>query len=234
MDDQAETVLLGLARGSGARSLAGMQAASGRYLRPLLGLRRGQTGAACSALGLEPWEDPQNSDPAYARTRVRQQVLPMMEELLGPGITEALARTADRLRADADALDALADEAAGCLMPGWDAPAGDGSEQRTPDVTLEVAGAGRAPGRDQDAAAEAGGDRRGSACRVAQLVARDPARCPRDVLAWPALVGPAGRNPVPAPVWQAALHDRLVSGSVAAWPTRSLGGTLNGDRVGCH
>ena len=91
----------------------GCDAASGRYLRPLLGLRRGQTGAACAALGLEPWEDPQNADPAYARTRVRQQVLPVMEELLGPGITEALARTADRLRADADALDALADEAAG-------------------------------------------------------------------------------------------------------------------------
>ena len=139
MDDQAETVLLGLARGSGARSLSGMQGASGRYLRPLLGLRRGQTGAACSALGLEPWQDPQNSDPAYARTRVRQQLLPMMEELLGPGITEALARTADWLRADADALDALTDEAAGRLMPGWDAPAADRSERRTPDVTLEVA-----------------------------------------------------------------------------------------------
>ncbi len=138
MDDQAETVLLGLARGSGARSLAGMQGASGRYLRPLLGLRRGQTGAACAALGLEPWEDPQNSDPAYARTRVRQQVLPIMEELLGPGITEALARTAGRLRADADALDALTDEAAGRLMPGWDAPAGAGAERRTADITLEV------------------------------------------------------------------------------------------------
>jgi tRNA(Ile)-lysidine synthase len=131
MDDQAETVLLGLARGSGARSLAGMRGTSGHYLRPLLGLRRWQTGAACSALRLEPWDDPQNSDPAYARTRVREQVLPMMEELLGPGITEALARTADRLRADADALDALTDEAAGRLMPGL----GDG---RTPDVTLAV------------------------------------------------------------------------------------------------
>jgi tRNA(Ile)-lysidine synthase len=111
MDDQAESVLLGLARGSGARSLAGMQAVSGRYLRPLLGLRRAQTRAACAALGLEPWDDPQNADPAYARTRVREQVLPLMEELLGPGITEALARTADQLRADAQALDQMADEA---------------------------------------------------------------------------------------------------------------------------
>jgi tRNA(Ile)-lysidine synthase len=118
MDDQAESVLLGLARGSGARSLAGMQAVSGRYLRPLLGLRRAQTKAACSALGLEPWEDPQNADPAYARTRVREHVLPLMEQLLGPGITEALARTADRLRGDADALDAMADEAAEHLRSG--------------------------------------------------------------------------------------------------------------------
>jgi len=112
MDDQAETVLLGLARGSGARSLAGMQAASGRYLRPLLGLRRAQTIAACAAQGLDPWQDPHNTDPAYARTRVRQQILPMMEDLLGPGIAEALARTAAGLRADADALDAIAGEAA--------------------------------------------------------------------------------------------------------------------------
>jgi tRNA(Ile)-lysidine synthase len=112
MDDQAETVLLGLARGSGARSLAGMDAAAGRYLRPLLRLRRSQTEAACAALGVRPWADPHNADPAYARTRVRHQILPLIEELLGPGVTEALARTADQLRADADALDALAATAA--------------------------------------------------------------------------------------------------------------------------
>jgi tRNA(Ile)-lysidine synthase len=118
MDDQAETVLLGLARGSGARSLAGMQAVAGIYVRPLLGIRRAQTRAACAALCLEPWDDPQNSDESYARVRVRRQVLPLMEDLLGPGITEALARTADGLRADADALDAIADEMAERLMPG--------------------------------------------------------------------------------------------------------------------
>jgi tRNA(Ile)-lysidine synthase len=116
LDDQAETVLLGLARGSGARSLAGMAAASGRYLRPLLGLRRAQTVAACAAQGLRPWDDPQNADDAYARTRVRQRILPLMEELLGPGVTEALARTADQLRADADALDEVAAEAAERLL----------------------------------------------------------------------------------------------------------------------
>jgi len=121
MDDQAETVLLGLARGSGARSIAGMAPAAGCYLRPLLGLRRDQTMAACTALDLRPWRDPQNEDPAFARTRVRSQILPLMEELIGPGVTEALARTADQLRSDADALDdlaaATADELVGTPVP---------------------------------------------------------------------------------------------------------------------
>src|SRR5215472_15332886 len=125
MDDQAETILLGLARGSGARSLAGMAPASGRYLRPLLGLRRAQTRAACAALGLEPWDDPQNADHAYARTRVRERILPLMEELIGPGVTEALARTADQLRADADVLDDLAAVQAGRLMRDWPERPGD-------------------------------------------------------------------------------------------------------------
>jgi tRNA(Ile)-lysidine synthase len=116
MDDQAETVLLGLARGSGARSLAGMSPASGRYLRPLLGLRREQTEAACAAAGHEPWEDPHNGCRRFARVRVRQTILPVMEELLGPGIARALARTADQLRADADALDDMAAERAAALL----------------------------------------------------------------------------------------------------------------------
>jgi tRNA(Ile)-lysidine synthase len=108
LDDQAETVLLGLARGSGARSLAGMAPSSGRYLRPLLGIRRDQTRAACAALGLEVWNDPQNHDPALTRARVRDQLMPALAEALGPGVAEALARTADLLRADADVLDGIA------------------------------------------------------------------------------------------------------------------------------
>jgi tRNA(Ile)-lysidine synthase len=107
LDDQAETVLLGLARGSGARSLAGMAARRGRYLRPLLAVRRAQTRAACTALRLDPWDDPHNRDPAYARARVRQ-AMPVLTAALGPGIAEALARSAGQLRADADVLDALA------------------------------------------------------------------------------------------------------------------------------
>ena len=108
LDDQAETVLLGLGRGSGARSLAGMVGRAGRHVRPLLGLRRADTEAACAALGLDVWHDPHNTDPAYRRVRVRGEVLPLLEEVLGGGVAEALARTADLLRADADALDAWA------------------------------------------------------------------------------------------------------------------------------
>jgi len=108
-DDQAETVLLGLARGSGLRSLAGMAGTSGRYRRPFLGLPRATTVAACAALGLTPWDDPHNDDPRYTRVRVRSRVLPVLEEELGPGVAEALARTARLARDDADALDEWAD-----------------------------------------------------------------------------------------------------------------------------
>jgi tRNA(Ile)-lysidine synthase len=108
LDDQAETVLLGLARGSGARSLAGMAAVTGRYRRPLLRIRRDQTRAACAAVGLEPWDDPHNSDLAFTRSRVRWQLMPVVTDVLGPGAAEALARTAELLRADADALDGVA------------------------------------------------------------------------------------------------------------------------------
>ena len=108
-DDQAEGVLLALARGSGTRSLAGMAPRNGRYLRPLLGLSRAQTRAACAALGLRPWDDPHNSDPAYARARVRHQLMPALEAGLGPGIAQALARSARALRVDADFLDSLAE-----------------------------------------------------------------------------------------------------------------------------
>ena len=118
LDDQAETVLLGLARGSGARSLAGMAERSGRYVRPLLGLRRTQTRAACAAQGLAAWDDPHNADPGYARVRVRRRLLPALEAELGPGVAEALARTAGQLRADADVLDELAAAATGQLEDG--------------------------------------------------------------------------------------------------------------------
>jgi tRNA(Ile)-lysidine synthase len=121
-DDQAESVLLGLARGSGTRSLAGMARRRGCFRRPLLGLSRSSTEQACRAQGLVVWSDPHNDDQRFTRVRVRHEVLPLLERELGPGVGEALARTADLARDDADALDALArdlaqvaDRGSGCL-----------------------------------------------------------------------------------------------------------------------
>jgi len=118
-DDQAETVLLGLARGSGGRAMAGMRRAFDGYRRPLLDVSRADTVTACQVEGLEVWEDPHNSDPAFTRSRVRQRVLPLLEEELGPGVADALARTAEQLRPDMELLDLQAEEAlAGCVVEG--------------------------------------------------------------------------------------------------------------------
>jgi tRNA(Ile)-lysidine synthase len=124
LDDQAETVLLGLARGSGSRSLAGMPARRGLYRRPLLGLRRATTAAACAELGLDPWQDPHNHDFRFTRARVRHQLIPALEEALGPGVAEALARTASQLRADAECLDDLAFAESGQLRGNCSDPSG--------------------------------------------------------------------------------------------------------------
>ncbi|HST65531.1 MAG TPA: ATP-binding protein, partial [Mycobacteriales bacterium] len=110
LDDQAETVLLGLGRGSGPRSIAGMRAVDGRWVRPLLGIRRATTRAACAAEHLPYRDDPQNADPRFTRVRLRTEVLPLLEDVLHGGAAAALARTADLLRDDLDALDALARE----------------------------------------------------------------------------------------------------------------------------
>ncbi|QLL24507.1 tRNA lysidine(34) synthetase TilS [Actinobacteria bacterium IMCC26103] len=107
-DDQAETVLLGLARGSGTRSLSGMATVNGKYVRPFLQLTRAQTVAACQEADLQPWSDPHNLNEKFSRVRVRNKVMPVMEEEIGPGIAAALARSAAILRDDADALDEMA------------------------------------------------------------------------------------------------------------------------------
>jgi len=109
LDDQAETVLLGLTRGSGGRSIAGMRRAFDRYRRPLLDISRDDTVTACQVLGIEFWEDPHNHDAGFTRVRVRRSVLPLLEQELGPGVTATLARTADQLRDDMDLLDDLAE-----------------------------------------------------------------------------------------------------------------------------
>lgn len=114
LDDQAETVLLRLARGSGARSLAGMRPTEGLWRRPLLALPRTVVRAsadeALGMIGERPWDDPHNADPRFARVRVRA-VVPTLQQALGPGLVAGLVRSAELLRDDADALDALARQA---------------------------------------------------------------------------------------------------------------------------
>ncbi|MDG3016900.1 tRNA lysidine(34) synthetase TilS [Corynebacteriales bacterium D3-21] len=125
LDDQAETVLLGLARGSGPRSIRGMSEFDAPWGRPLLGLRREVTRRACVELGLDPHEDPHNRDPAFTRVRLRTEVLPLLEEVLGGGVAPALARTATQLQEDGAVLDRAA---AACL-----------DRARAADGTLDVA-----------------------------------------------------------------------------------------------
>ncbi len=112
LDDQAETVLLGLGRGSGPRSVAGMRELDPPWGRPLLGVRRTVTAAACDALDLAPWADPHNANPRFRRVRLRTEALPLLEDVLAGGVAEALARTAGQLQEDLD----LLDEQAGALL----------------------------------------------------------------------------------------------------------------------
>ena len=110
-DDQAETVLLGLTRGSGARALSGMRRSFEVYRRPLLDVTRADTETACLAEGIDFWRDPHNADERFTRVRVRTKVIPVLEVELGPGVSAALARTADQLRADTEYLDAVSERA---------------------------------------------------------------------------------------------------------------------------
>ncbi|GGH64193.1 tRNA lysidine(34) synthetase TilS [Rothia aerolata] len=109
LDDQAETVLLGLARGSGTRSLAGMAEVRRQgeltLIRPLLNLRRADIEEICEAEELEPWYDPTNADESLMRARVRHTILPFLEEQLGGDVATSLARTAQILGPDSDYLD---------------------------------------------------------------------------------------------------------------------------------
>jgi tRNA(Ile)-lysidine synthase len=110
LDDQAETVLLGLGRGSGPRSMAGMRPLDRPWGRPLLAVPRSVTRDACAAMNIQPWQDPHNADSRFTRVRLRTEVLPLLEEVLSGGVAAALARTAAQLREDSEALDTLADE----------------------------------------------------------------------------------------------------------------------------
>jgi tRNA(Ile)-lysidine synthase len=173
LDDQAETVLLGLTRGSGGRSLGGMRPGFGPFRRPLLEVTRAQTEAACRAEGIAYWEDPHNTDPGFTRARIRHRVLPVLEDELGPGVAVALARTARLARQDAEALDALADQAYARAVAGTD-PA----ERADPGGRASPGGAAR-PGGRADPSGRAGPGRR--ACRdhtaldISALLAEPPA-----------------------------------------------------------
>jgi tRNA(Ile)-lysidine synthase len=139
LDDQAETVLLGLGRGSGPRSVAGMRELDPPWGRPLLGVRRSVTAAACAALDLAPWADPHNADPRFRRVRLRTEVLPLLEEVLAGGVALALARTARQLQEDLDVLD---EQACGLLA----AARRDATSETDADVAdLDVATLAPAP-----------------------------------------------------------------------------------------
>lgn len=127
LDDQAETVLLGLGRGSGARSIAGMRPYDPPWCRPLLSVRRSVTRDACAELGLTAWEDPHNTDRRFTRSRLRHEVLPLLEEVLGGGVAGALARTATALREDTELIDSLIAQAMTTSATG---SAGEGLDTR--------------------------------------------------------------------------------------------------------
>ncbi len=159
LDDQAETVLLGLARGSGARSLGGMRIvtphesvqsalAGVTIVRPLLGLRRTLVAQSLTDQGIAPWQDPHNADVAYARVRARTSVLPLLEKELGPGVAEALARTATQLTDDSDYLDAVATETLGSLLTSSGSLSCEALDQLPPAIRLRCLRAWLATVRD--------------------------------------------------------------------------------------
>jgi tRNA(Ile)-lysidine synthase len=193
LDDQAESVLLGLGRGSGPRSLAGMRAWDPPWLRPLLHLRRADTRAACTAQGLPVWDDPHNADPRFVRVRLRGEVLPLLEDVLAGGVAEALARTAAQLRDDGEALDAAAAELLGR------AAAGTNAELAAAERGTRRGGTRNSPGRDAELAGELD----------AAVLARAPAAVRRRTLRlWLAAAGATGLTD---------LHLRAADDLVGRW-----------------
>lgn len=104
-DDQAETVLANLLRGTGVHGLAAMRRGP---RHPILSLRRTETEALCDQIGLVPIEDPSNDDRRFVRNRVRHELLPLCSEIAGRDVVPILARQAEVLAGDADILDAVA------------------------------------------------------------------------------------------------------------------------------
>ncbi len=119
-DDQAETVLLNLLRGSGAAGLAGMPSRRGHVVRPLLGVRRADLQEVCRKRALVPVSDPSNQDLAFRRNWIRHEVLPLLEKIADRDLTPVLVRQADVLRSESELLDGLARSA-------WPGEAGAGA-----------------------------------------------------------------------------------------------------------
>ena len=117
-DDQAETLLMRLSRGSALRGAASIRAEGPRLLRPLLTVRRVETEALIAAAGLEPVRDPSNEDPGLFRTRIRHHVLPVLRQAAGPGVVERLARFARAAAEDEELLAAMAADALGRVRDG--------------------------------------------------------------------------------------------------------------------
>ncbi|WP_051161405.1 tRNA lysidine(34) synthetase TilS [Nocardia brevicatena] len=156
LDDQAETVLLGLAQGSGARSVQGMAPYNAPWGRPLLDIRRETTRRFCADLGLAPYEDPHNSSPEFTRVRLRTEVLPLLEDVLGGRAAVALARTAQQLREDNAVLDTFAADllqAAGASRP-WPYPSANDAAPDDPTRPPAVSSGGVGAAVTDSAAAD--------------------------------------------------------------------------------
>jgi tRNA(Ile)-lysidine synthase len=246
LDDQAETVLLALARGAGAKALSGMAGRRGLFARPFLDLTRAQTEAIIAAEGLTAWEDPTNRpDGPYPsrRSQVRAQLMPLAKELLGRGFDRALARTAQRLRQDSDYLDAQADrlldeamaEAARAASgkPGRTGQGEPGGEARVRPVRAEDGEQAHEPcGRPSRATAEAGEAASGEpgrtgqgepdlALAVAVLASAHPAIRTR---ALHRAAVQAGADPAALNAAQIEAIDRLVSAWRGQGPVHLAGG----------
>lgn len=103
-DDQAETLLINLARGAGPDGLAAMRPDE---RRPLLGLRRSETEQLCAALGFEPVEDPSNDDRRFVRNRIRHELLPLLADISGRDVVPLLNRTSEHARSLVDGIDSM-------------------------------------------------------------------------------------------------------------------------------
>lgn len=110
LEDQAETVLMRLSRGSGTRSISAIAPEQGVILRPLLDVHRQTLVEVCEENSLNFYSDPHNDDEKFLRVKVRKNLMPLLREVLGEAVDEALARTASMARDDADALDSFADK----------------------------------------------------------------------------------------------------------------------------